>query len=264
MAVDSRRRATPKATRRLGPTGLVAALVPLVLCAILSLWEPFGVRALRDLEFDIFQRWSPRVYDPESPIRVVAVDDESLQRLGQWPWPRVELAALIDKLTAAGAAAVVLDVLFAEPERASASEAEGDRVLAEAIGRGKLVLGMAFAEHGAKPIVKAGFASIPAVLHRCAVAARCAPRTGDRSRRDEFRARPGPRRARAANGLQRRRTACPKPVGGGAARCTRRLYVRDPHRAAKQVRQLPAPPSGGHDNVHSQSFFSQALRHEAG
>lgn len=158
MAVDSRRRATPKATRRLGPTGLVAALVPLVLCAILSLWEPFGVRALRDLEFDIFQRWSPRVYDPESPVRVVAVDDESLQRLGQWPWPRVDLAALIDKLTAAGAAAVVLDVLFAEPERASASEAEGDRVLAEAIGRGKLVLGMAFAEHGAKPVVKAGFA----------------------------------------------------------------------------------------------------------
>ena len=123
MAVDSRRRATPKATRRLGPTGLVAALVPLVLCAILSLWEPFGVRALRDLEFDIFQRWSPRVYDPESPVRVVAVDDESLQRLGQWPWPRAELAALIDKLTAAGAAAVVLDVLFAEPERASAPEA---------------------------------------------------------------------------------------------------------------------------------------------
>jgi adenylate cyclase len=158
MAVDSRRRATPKATRRLGPTGLLAALVPLVLCAILSLWEPFGVRALRDLEFDIFQRWSPRTYDPESPVRVVAVDDESLQRLGQWPWPRAELAALIDKLTAAGAAAVVLDVLFAEPERASASEAEGDRVLAEAIGRGKLVLGMAFAEHGAKPVVKAGFA----------------------------------------------------------------------------------------------------------
>src|SRR5215207_4653571 len=120
MAVDSRRRARPKATRRLGPTGLVAALVPLVLCAILSLWEPFGVRALRDLEFDIFQRWSPRTYDPESPVRVVAVDDESLQRLGQWPWPRAELAALIDKLTAAVAAAVVLDVLFAEPERASA------------------------------------------------------------------------------------------------------------------------------------------------
>jgi CHASE2 domain-containing sensor protein len=57
----------------------------------------------------------------------------------------------------------VLDVLFAEPERASASEAEGDRVLAEAIGRGKLVLGMAFAEHGAKPVVKAGFAS-PATI----------------------------------------------------------------------------------------------------
>src|SRR4051812_50055582 len=117
MAVDSWRRATPKATRRLGPTGLVAALVPLVLCAILSLWEPFGVRALRDLEFDIFQRWSPRVYDPESPVRVVAVDDESLQRLGQWPWPRAQLPALIDKLTAAGGAPRGLRRLFPRPGR---------------------------------------------------------------------------------------------------------------------------------------------------
>src|SRR5215212_3767173 len=59
MIADSTRLARSKPTRRLGPTGLLAALVPLVLCAILSLWEPFGVRALRDLEFDAFQRWAP-------------------------------------------------------------------------------------------------------------------------------------------------------------------------------------------------------------
>ena len=74
-------------------TGLVAALVPLLLCAILSFWEPFGVRALRDLEFDAFQRWSPRVYDPETPVRVVAIDDEFVcSGLGQWPWPRAQIS----------------------------------------------------------------------------------------------------------------------------------------------------------------------------
>jgi adenylate cyclase len=160
MAVDSSRRSRPTATRRLGPTGLLAALVPLAMCAALSLWEPFGVRALRDLEFDAFQRWAPRTYDPQSPVRVVTIDDESLERLGQWPWPRAKVAELIGKLTEAGAAVVVLDVLFSEPERAERSlEPAGDRELAEAVAKGRVVLGLAFADQGARPTVKAGFAT---------------------------------------------------------------------------------------------------------
>jgi adenylate cyclase len=152
-------RATPKGLWRLSYVGLAAALVPMLLCGLLSLWEPFGVRALRDLEFDAFQRWRPRVYNPEAPVRVVAIDDESLRRLGQWPWPRAQVAELIEKLTAAGAAAVVIDVLFAEPERSQGGAQGGDERLAEAVGKGNVVLGMAFAEQGLKPRVKAGFAT---------------------------------------------------------------------------------------------------------
>lgn len=152
-------RATTSRAGRLGPAGLAAALVPLVLSGLLALSEPFAVRALRDLEFDAFQRWSPRIYDPATPVRIVAIDDESLQRLGQWPWPRAKVAELIDRLSEAGAGAVVLDVLFAEPERAHAGAEDGDRRLAEAIARGRLVLGLAFAEQGPKPPVKAGFAT---------------------------------------------------------------------------------------------------------
>ncbi|MFL5077642.1 MAG: CHASE2 domain-containing protein [Microvirga sp.] len=160
MIADSTRLARPRPARRLGPTGLLAALVPLVLCAILSLWEPFGVRALRDLEFDAFQRWSPRAYDPESPVRIVAIDDESLRRLGQWPWPRTRVAELINNLSGAGAATIVLDVLFSEPERTpDGKESSGDKELADAIAKGRVVLGMAFADQGTRPTVKAGFAT---------------------------------------------------------------------------------------------------------
>ena len=142
-----------RAGRRLGPAGLLAALVPVALGAALSLWEPFGVRALRDLTFDAFQRWSPRPYDSASPVRVVAIDDESLARLGQWPWPRAKVAELIDRLNEAGAAVVVLDVLFSEPERTpDGGESPGDAALAKAIAKGRVVLGIAFAEHGAKPV----------------------------------------------------------------------------------------------------------------
>ena len=144
-----------RAGRRLGPAGLLAALVPVALGAALSLWEPFGVRALRDLTFDAFQRWSPRPYDSASPVRVVAIDDESLARLGQWPWPRAKVAELIDRLNEAGAAVVVLDVLFSEPERTpDGGESPGDAALAKAIAKGRVVLGIAFAEHGAKPVEK--------------------------------------------------------------------------------------------------------------
>jgi adenylate cyclase len=144
---------------RLSYVGLAAALVPLVLCGLLSMWEPFGVRALRDLEFDAFQRWRPREYNAETPVRVVAIDDESLRRLGQWPWPRATVAELIEKLRTAGAATIVIDVLFAEPERAQGDAGDGDKLLAEAIGKGNVVLGMAFADQGLKPLVKAGFAT---------------------------------------------------------------------------------------------------------
>lgn len=138
----------------------LAALVPTVLCAVLSWWQPFGVRALRDLLFDSYQRLSPRDYDPETPVRVVAIDDEALKSVGQWPWPRARFAELIDALTRAGAAVIAVDVLFSEAERPGAGEEKGagERALAAAIGRGRVVLGVALAEAGAVPKAKAGFA----------------------------------------------------------------------------------------------------------
>ncbi|MBL8591026.1 MAG: adenylate/guanylate cyclase domain-containing protein, partial [Methylobacteriaceae bacterium] len=52
------------------------------------------------------------------------IDDESLARLGQWPWPRDRLASLTAALRTRGAATIAYDVIFSEPDRASP-----DRVL---------------------------------------------------------------------------------------------------------------------------------------
>ncbi|MEZ5286559.1 MAG: adenylate/guanylate cyclase domain-containing protein [Vicinamibacterales bacterium] len=62
--------------------------------------------------------------DPaRSPVVLVTIDDDSLKRLeplvGRWPWPRLIHASLIDYLAAAGAKAVVYDVLFAEADRST-------------------------------------------------------------------------------------------------------------------------------------------------
>ena len=50
--------------------------------------------AVQNLLFDEFQRWRPRVYADLPPIRVIEIDDDSLARLGRWPWPRARLGEI--------------------------------------------------------------------------------------------------------------------------------------------------------------------------
>src|SRR6185295_12519626 len=54
---------------------------------------------------------------PQSPVVIAAVDDEALQTVGKWPWPRRIHGALVDTFRKAGASAVVYDVVFYEQDR---------------------------------------------------------------------------------------------------------------------------------------------------
>ncbi|HRK25360.1 MAG TPA: CHASE2 domain-containing protein, partial [Beijerinckiaceae bacterium] len=94
----------------------LVALVCGVAMAMLALAEPLPVRALRDLLFDGYQRLAPRPFDPAMPVRIIDIDDESLQRLGQWPWPRTILARLIATIGAGGPAALGLDIVLSEAD----------------------------------------------------------------------------------------------------------------------------------------------------
>jgi len=49
-------------------------------------------------------------------ILVVAIDDDSLGRLGRWPWPRAQLAGIVEVLQQCGARAVALDIIMPEPQ----------------------------------------------------------------------------------------------------------------------------------------------------
>ena len=70
------------------------------------------------LIFDAYQRAAPRTYEP-APVRVVDIDEESIRRHGQWPWPRTQIARMVEKLGDAGAAVIALDIVFSEPDRTS-------------------------------------------------------------------------------------------------------------------------------------------------
>lgn len=76
------------------------------------------VRTLSSLVFDTYQWIAPRPYT-DAPVRIVDLDDETLARLGQWPWPRTMLVRLVERLDELGAAAIAFDIVFAEPDRTS-------------------------------------------------------------------------------------------------------------------------------------------------
>jgi adenylate cyclase len=156
-------------------------LALLLATALVRLVVPDFLDRLSLLAFDGFERAAPRP-GADLPVRVVAIDDKSLQEIGQWPWPRSVIADLIDKLNAAGAAAITLDILFSEPDRTSpkmlmpvltrggVSEADVEKLLAalpdpdqrlaEAVAKAPVVLGYALGDTaGEYPLIsRAGFA----------------------------------------------------------------------------------------------------------
>ncbi|MBV9138495.1 MAG: CHASE2 domain-containing protein, partial [Hyphomicrobiales bacterium] len=97
---------------------ILSVALPFALAILVGI-SPLPLRTdLQNLVFDNYQRLSPRIYDPASPVRIIDIDDESLKRYGrQWPWPRTQLAAFVDFLKQHGALAIGFDFLFAEPDQ---------------------------------------------------------------------------------------------------------------------------------------------------
>lgn len=144
--------------RRFGATR-VFCLVLLALLAALRIADPHVVEELRLRTFDAYQVLDPRVKTVR-PVLIVDIDETSLARYGQWPWPRTRVADLVTALTKMGAIVIAFDVMFPESDRLSpATAAESfknldeetrkklqalpgnDQVLAEVIGGARVVLG---------------------------------------------------------------------------------------------------------------------------
>src|SRR5262249_14704767 len=95
-------------------------VLAMVLLATLSLFLLFSPSAqpLRNAVFDGYQRIFPLEREA-SPVAIVAIDEDSLARYGQWPWPRTRMAELIERISEHQPAAIGLDMFFAEPDRFS-------------------------------------------------------------------------------------------------------------------------------------------------
>ncbi|HEU0309607.1 MAG TPA: CHASE2 domain-containing protein, partial [Sphingomicrobium sp.] len=114
--------------------------------------------------FDSWQTLSPRDLS-SSDVRVVMIDDKSIETLGPWHWPRYYLARLTEQLANSGATVIAYDMVFSEhdrvspetfaslyPELGSAAAAEVkalqpmDQVFSQVIGSAPVVLAHAGVE----------------------------------------------------------------------------------------------------------------------
>ena len=122
-------------------TKRAAGIVVLLAGAVAIVFQPTLVRSVRDTLFDGYQRLLPRDRK-SSPAIVVAIDEQSLARYGQWPWPRARTAELLRRIAADDPAAIGVDILFPEPD-ATSPDGSGDAALAQAIRGSRVVLAVA-------------------------------------------------------------------------------------------------------------------------
>ena len=101
--------------RRFGYARLVC-LAFLIGLAALRIADPAPIAELRVRTFDTFQVIDPRKKTAK-PVTIVDIDEKSLAKLGQWPWPRTRIADLVTNLTRLGAVVIAFDIIFAEPDR---------------------------------------------------------------------------------------------------------------------------------------------------
>ena len=106
---------------RQAPKALVAGFIAVGLLFSFSFFDGLdihGVSKRRALDALVkvfpFEKYYP---DNAQSLVFVAIDDESLEKLGQWPWPRQTIAKITENIAKSGGAATGLDILFIENDR---------------------------------------------------------------------------------------------------------------------------------------------------
>jgi adenylate cyclase len=110
----------------------------------LAIWAGAGDTVRDPARERAFDRLAPLLFRPvptRPEVVIVDIDRAALARLGAWPWPRGQLATVVAAAAKGKPAVIALDMLLAGPDRWSA---DGDALLASALGLAPSVLGFVF------------------------------------------------------------------------------------------------------------------------
>ena len=77
------------------------------------------LKPIENLLYDAMMRYSAKPFARTGLITLIDVDEASLGKIGQWPWPRDRLATIVERVNEGGALVLVFDAIFPEPDRMS-------------------------------------------------------------------------------------------------------------------------------------------------
>ena len=132
---------------------LVVGFSVLVAAIVLRIWDPYPIEVLRLKGLDYYQRVQEKRMAEN--IAVIEIDEDALETNGQWPWKRDVLAAGMQRAFDEGASAVVLPIIFAEPDRLG-----GDAAFVEQLGKAPVIIAQSAAQKGKGEPVPRGLATI--------------------------------------------------------------------------------------------------------
>jgi len=156
-------------TRRAGFLALAAGLLVSLAVHALYLWPPTILARADQSVYDLFLGLMHTGATSGRTV-IVDIDEQSLSEFGRWPWPRSQLARLLDAIRAQGAAGVALGMMFPEHD-----DPTSDQKLADVLRAPIFVVGYAFTFGGQ------GTDEKPCVLHPVSSVARSDARSGNRT-----------------------------------------------------------------------------------
>jgi len=129
------------------------AFVTLIVLIYIGLQDPWAKEILRLKSFDyVLQN---EVKTPSEAVSIVTIDEQAIEKYGQWPWKRDILADLILNLRNAQTGIIVMPILFSEEDRLG-----GDDVFCEALTYGTVIAQVGTTQKNTSNAVPRGVAKI--------------------------------------------------------------------------------------------------------
>lgn len=127
-----------------GPLSVAWVVITAALLILLKIQNPTAVESIQLKGFDVLLA-SDTVEQSEDVV-IIDIGEKSMERLGQWPWDRKELAQAIQRIQDLGASTIVVPILMTEKDRLG-----GDPELAKVLAKTPSVIAQTPTTQNKKP-----------------------------------------------------------------------------------------------------------------
>ena len=134
-------------------THWMTAFITLFVLTYIGLQNPWGKEVLKLKSFDYLL--ANEEVSPSKDITIITIDEEAIEKYGQWPWPRNVIADLIVELRQAQTGIIVMPILFSEQDRFG-----HDEYFCDVLGYGTVIAQVGTTQKNTSNAVPRGVAKI--------------------------------------------------------------------------------------------------------